>query len=998
MSNKRRKEMFKESKSVKQRYATRKLKVGMVSLLMGFTFIFASAPAAKVIGVPMTVSAEEVDSEDPLKSKKDDAVGAISDLTNLNTAQKETLTNKVKAETEDTVIDEVSTEAKNLDGKMESLKELVTKNANMKTSEKYTSAGESARDSYDRAKSDADTIVSENGPDTDIAGVDSAIENLNTAVENLKPEDPLKSKKDDAVGAISDLTNLNTAQKETLTNKVKAETEDTVIDEVSTEAKNLDGKMESLKELVTKNANMKTSEKYTSAGESARDSYDRAKSDADTIVSENGPDTDIAGVDSAIENLNTAVENLKPEDPLKSKKDDAVGAISDLTNLNTAQKTAIENKVNAAEETTIIDTIVSDAKNLDTAIGSLKTDIAQKSTVESGDAYKYATEDKKNGYDTALIKAEEVVGEANATADTVTTAQEALEDAQKALDGVTVKDDAESTITGLPNLNEDQKSALKGQLGDAVDNAGLNKIVTDATALNKAIESLNAVIAQKSTVESGDAYKYATEDKKNGYDTALIKAEEVVGEANATADTVTTAQEALEDAQKALDGVTVKDDAESTITGLPNLNEDQKSALKGQLGDAVDNAGLNKIVTDATALNKAIESLNAVIAQKSTVESGDAYKYATEDKKNGYDTALTKAEEVVREANATAGTVTTAQEALEGAQKALDGKKPSYSGGGGGGGSYTPASKVTSDRIAGSNRFDTAVKVSQSAYPDGAKTVILANGEKFSDVLAAMPYGKTIKAPILYTNFDNIPDETLKELKRLGVEKVILVGGEKSISLDEQKTLEGKGYKIDRINGVDRYETSKLIAERMKAAGAKGINDVIIASGQVFPDALSISPLAVENEIPILLTSKDTLSEYTIKSLDNVKDGKIYITGGVNSVSNSVESKLKEYTKQKITRFAGADRYETSQIIAKSLRPNATTSVFASGELFSDALVAGELVSKDNAPLMLVKKNNLPSSISSYVKDSKITNNVIVGGVNTVSDSVVSKIEELENR
>lgn len=322
----------------------------------------------------------------------------------------------------------------------------------------------------------------------------------------------------------------------------------------------------------------------------------------------------------------------------------------------------------------------------------------------------------------------------------------------------------------------------------------------------------------------------------------------------------------------------------------------------------------------------------------------------------------------------------------------------SSSGGGGGGGSYTPASKVTSDRIAGSNRFDTAVKVSQSAYPDGAKTVILANGEKFSDVLAAMPYGKTIKAPILYTNFDNIPDETLKELKRLGVEKVILVGGEKSISLDEQKTLEGKGYKIDRINGVDRYETSKLIAERMKAAGAKGINDVIIASGQVFPDALSISPLAVENEIPILLTSKDTLSEYTIKSLDNVKDGKIYITGGVNSVSNSVESKLKEYTKQKITRFAGADRYETSQIIAKSLRPNATTSVFASGELFSDALVAGELVSKDNAPLMLVKKNNLPSSISNYVKDSKITNNVIVGGVNTVSDSVVSKLEELENR
>lgn len=52
--------------------------------------------------------------------------------------------------------------------------------------------------------------------------------------------------------------------------------------------------------------------------------------------------------------------------------------------------------------------------------------------------------------------------------------------------------------------------------------------------------------------------------------------------------------------------------------------------------------------------------------------------------------------------------------------------------------------KVTTDRICGSGRVETAVKVSQSVYPKGTKAAILANGEKFSNVLTAMPYGKII--------------------------------------------------------------------------------------------------------------------------------------------------------------------------------------------------------------------------------------------------------------
>ncbi|WP_304206724.1 cell wall-binding repeat-containing protein [Peptostreptococcus russellii] len=313
-------------------------------------------------------------------------------------------------------------------------------------------------------------------------------------------------------------------------------------------------------------------------------------------------------------------------------------------------------------------------------------------------------------------------------------------------------------------------------------------------------------------------------------------------------------------------------------------------------------------------------------------------------------------------------------------------------------GTTNNSEKPSSERIAGKDRVETSLKVAESVYPKGTKTVILANKDKFTDVLVATPYSKTIKAPILYTDFNSVPGEVSTVLKKLGVENIILIGGENTISKLQQRALEGMGYKTDRVDGVDRYDTAKLISEKMKKAGAKGVDNVIIASGEVFPDALSISPLALENEIPILLSNKDKLSSYTTKQLESLKIDRIYISGGVDTVSSIVESKLGAYTKQKITRFAGKDRFETSQLITKALRPKAKISVFASGEIFPDALVAGGLVDKYNAPIMLVKRDSLPDSISSYVKDSKIINNLIVGGENSISNKVVEELEKLESR
>lgn len=67
----------------------------------------------------------------------------------------------------------------------------------------------------------------------------------------------------------------------------------------------------------------------------------------------------------------------------------------------------------------------------------------------------------------------------------------------------------------------------------------------------------------------------------------------------------------------------------------------------------------------------------------------------------------------------------------------------------------------------------------------------------------------------------------------------------------------------------------------------------------------------------------------------------------------------------------------------------------ASGEVFSDALVAAPLSQKLNAPIRLVQKTNLGQSIEAYLKSNKAISLLhVLGGENTVASSVLTKLGE----
>ncbi|MFU2418236.1 cell wall-binding repeat-containing protein [Peptacetobacter sp. AB800] len=335
--------------------------------------------------------------------------------------------------------------------------------------------------------------------------------------------------------------------------------------------------------------------------------------------------------------------------------------------------------------------------------------------------------------------------------------------------------------------------------------------------------------------------------------------------------------------------------------------------------------------------------------------------------------------------------------------------KAKSTGGGGGGTIVTPPTDP--DRIEGNDRIETSVETSEDLYPNGTNAVVLANAERYTDVLTADPFAIQEKASALLTYKYEIPEKTLKEIERLGAKKIYISGGYDAVSKKVVDELAAKGYEIFRFDGVDRYDTARKIAIKIREKG--NTNAAELASGEDFPDALCMTPLAVKDHAPILLTKKDSIPKYTKQALAEWDIENIKIGGLDQAVSKEVEKQIdKGFSIDKnkkddsnvydgaksINRFGGKDRYETSTIIAANSCPMSRLGVYATGENFPDALIAGNYAGRKNAPVLLVKRDTLPKVVRDYTEKSEIRKVTVIGGVNAVSDKVFDLIKAAINK
>ncbi|MDL2311106.1 cell wall-binding repeat-containing protein [Peptostreptococcaceae bacterium OttesenSCG-928-C18] len=292
-------------------------------------------------------------------------------------------------------------------------------------------------------------------------------------------------------------------------------------------------------------------------------------------------------------------------------------------------------------------------------------------------------------------------------------------------------------------------------------------------------------------------------------------------------------------------------------------------------------------------------------------------------------------------------------------------------------------------RISGSNRILTSVQVSQFTN-NTADKVILASSKNYADALSAssITFGEY---PVLLVD-NSLSTAVINEIVRLQAKEVIILGGTGSVSQNVENSANtiATVEKVTRIAGYDRYQTSVKIAE-------KSINtNAVISSGQNFPDALS-GTILTKNNADLILTYNARIDDSTKGYLENFSGESIKVLGGSSSITNKNYNSIKSLSGvSTLQRISGANRYDTSVNISKSIKSN--TLIIASGEDFPDALSASTLSQKINAPILLVTKNIINSSIVSYIKGGNFSKAIILGGSGKISDNTMNNIQRLMNK
>jgi hypothetical protein len=185
---------------------------------------------------------------------------------------------------------------------------------------------------------------------------------------------------------------------------------------------------------------------------------------------------------------------------------------------------------------------------------------------------------------------------------------------------------------------------------------------------------------------------------------------------------------------------------------------------------------------------------------------------------------------------------------------------------------------------------------------------------------------------------------------------------------------------VTRIYGQDRYETATKIADGLAtqlnlnlSAGDKFAN-VVLASGNNYPDALAGAPLAKSLNAPILLLDKTPEdSRVTLKYIDAhvQKSGKVILLGGSGLFPESFKNQLLKmgFYSENIYQYGGKDSKETSLIIAKALNSKPRAIAIVSDSNFYDALTVAPLCGVDKSPVLLVPAIGLTAEQRQYLDD-----------------------------
>ena len=262
--------------------------------------------------------------------------------------------------------------------------------------------------------------------------------------------------------------------------------------------------------------------------------------------------------------------------------------------------------------------------------------------------------------------------------------------------------DFNSIKTEVSNIIAKGNNATKAEVDTALSKVAEIKTKLDTAAgllVDKGNKTeLEKVVREESAVKGNFKYYNTDKTKRDAYDSAITKGNIVIKDPNATQAQVNAALRAITEAKAALNGTeTNKDELQTLVNEAANkatnakyynaeqgkkdaydqaITKAQEVLNKANVTQAEINAEKVKVETaknalDGTETNK--DELQTLVNEAANKATNAKYYNAEQGKKDAYDQAITKAQEVLNKANVTQAEINAEKVKVETAKNALDG-------------------------------------------------------------------------------------------------------------------------------------------------------------------------------------------------------------------------------------------------------------------------------------------------------------------------------------
>ncbi|MBQ3692614.1 MAG: cell wall-binding repeat-containing protein, partial [Clostridia bacterium] len=207
----------------------------------------------------------------------------------------------------------------------------------------------------------------------------------------------------------------------------------------------------------------------------------------------------------------------------------------------------------------------------------------------------------------------------------------------------------------------------------------------------------------------------------------------------------------------------------------------------------------------------------------------------------------------------------------------------------------TLSARYNVERVYGASRFDTAVAIAEKlAQVSGrySASAFVAYGYNYPDALAVSSAAAISGTPILFAKADgSFTESTANYISGHRIRNATILGGTGAVGAEAEYNLARLGAaNVERVFGASRYDTAFAIVR--KYANLFTGNDIVLATGASFPDALAGGAFAAKIKAPVILVHPKQIADGALEYIAAKDPETVYVLGGTGAVADSTAAKF----------------------------------------------------------------------------------------------------------